>query len=229
VIDTDLVTAARSGLAELADPVAAPQMQRYMKSALPFYGAKAPAVRVLLRQLVADHPLESRADWADTVRALYDEAGHREERYVALGIAGHRRYRLHRDHAALPLYQHLAVLGAWWDLVDTVASHVGEILMRDRESTEPVVREWATDPDPWLRRVAILSQLKHRTATDTALLAAALDANLDERAFFIRKAIGWALREYSKTDPEWVRDYVETRRHGLSALSIREASKYLGG
>lgn len=229
MIDTDLVTAARIGLAELADPQAAPQMQRYMKSELPFYGAKAPAVRVLLRRLVADHPLESRSDWADTVRALYDEAGHREERYVALGLAGHRRYRQLRDHAALPLYRHLAVEGAWWDLVDTIASQVGEILMSDRESTEPVIRAWATDPDPWLRRVAILSQLKHRTATDTALLATTLDANLDERAFFIRKAIGWALREYSKTDPDWVHDFVETRRDRLSALSIREASKFLGG
>lgn len=203
-------------------------MQRYMKSRMPFYGVQAPTVRNLTRRLVDEHSLETWDDWDDSVRALFDEATHREERYVALGIAGHRRHRRFRDARSLEMYRHLAVTGAWWDLVDTIAGQVGEILREHREDAEPVVRAWGTDADLWLRRLAILAQLKHRDATDRRLLEDTITANLDDDDFFVRKAIGWALREYGKTDPAWVRDYVETHRGQLSALSAREALKHLG-
>jgi 3-methyladenine DNA glycosylase AlkD len=90
------------------------------------------------------------------------------------------------------------------------------------------LRTWASDEDFWIRRAAITSQLKAKSATDQELLAAALDANLADQEFFIRKAIGWTLREYAKTDPQWVRSYVESRRTRLSPLSLREAMKHLG-
>ena len=229
MIRSELVTAARAGLAAAADPAKAPGMQRYMRSEMPFYGVQAPVVRNLIRRLVDEHPLETWDDWADSIRALYDGATHREERYVALGLAGHRRYRRYRDVGSLDLYRHLAVTGAWWDLVDTVAGQVGEVLREHRADAEPVLLGWATEADPWLRRVAILAQLKHRDATDRRLLEDTLTPNLDDRDFFIRKAIGWALREFGKTDPAWVRAYVEAHRGRMSALSAREALKHIGG
>lgn len=90
-----------------------------------------------------------------------------------------------------------------------------------------LARTWASDPDFWIRRAAITSQLKAKTSTDQGLLATALDANLADKEFFIRKAIGWTLREYAKTNPQWVRSYVETRQARLSPLSRREAMKHL--
>lgn len=115
--------------------------------------------------------------------------------------------------------------------MDDIASHhVAPVLLTDRVRATPVVRAWASDENLWVRRVAILSQLPAKEATDTDLLADALDANLPGSVFgsefFIRKAIGWALREFAKTDPQWVLAY--TAGHELSPLSRREALKHLG-
>ena len=139
--------------------------------------------------------------------------------------------RAWQDPAALPLYRHLVVSGAWWDFVDVVAAdRVGPILLRHRPIVTPLLRADAVDDDLWVRRVAILAQLKHREATDLALLADVIDANLEGslhgREFFVRKAIGWALRQHARVDPEWVRAFVESRGTG-SPASRREALKHL--
>ena len=90
-----------------------------------------------------------------------------------------------------------------------------------------MILDWSRDDNIWLRRIAIDHQLLRKEKTDTALLAQILDNNLGHSEFFINKAIGWALRDYSKTNPEWVRGYIESRREKMTVLSIREASKYL--
>jgi 3-methyladenine DNA glycosylase AlkD len=126
------------------------------------------------------------------------------------------------------LYDHFIVDGAWWDFVDTVATRlVRPILVADRASVEPVVRRWAGDDELWRRRAAILVQVGARGATDTELLADVIDANVADRQFFIRKAIGWALRDYARTDPDWVRSFVDARADRPSPLSIREATRHL--
>ena len=229
----DVVRDLRRRIAEAGDPERAPQMQAYMKSALPFRGVAAPAMRVLCREAIAAHPLPDRAAWEAAVRELFDRAEYREERYAALAVAGHRRYRDHRDPASLDLYRHLVLTGAWWDLVDTIATHhVGEILSRFRPEVTPVVRRWAEDDDLWVRRTAVLAQLKHKDGTDTELLRHVMEANLEGslhgREFFVRKALGWALREHARTDPAWVRGFVRTHADRLSGLSRREALKHLG-
>ncbi|HEY7044240.1 MAG TPA: DNA alkylation repair protein [Nocardioidaceae bacterium] len=227
--DHALVDAVTEGLRSLADPAAAPQMQRYMKSAMPYLGVKMPVVRQLTRRLYAEHVLADRATWEDTVRALFDQATYREERYAALMLVGHRRYAYYLDAAALPLLEHVIAAGAWWDIVDDVSHRVGDALRTDRRATEAVVRGWIGADDIWLRRAAIICQLGHRTDTDVTLLQDAILPAMHEREFFLRKAIGWALREYAKTDPDWVRRFVATHQEELSALSRREALRNLPG
>lgn len=229
----DLIAEVRSALAAAADPERARGQQRYMKSAMPYRGLTSPVLRATLRPILnqAAYDLPDRTTWEATVRALWDGAAYREERYSALAVAGHRRYRAFRDVETLPLYRHLAVTGAWWDFVDDIATHhVAPVLRADRDAATPVIRAWATDENLWVRRVAILSQLPAKGDTDTALLSHCLDSNLPESPFgsefFIRKAIGWALREFAKTDPQWVLDYHSGR--ALSPLSRREALKHLG-
>ena len=226
----DLVTEIREVLAAAGDPERARAQQAYMKSAMPFHGIGAPALKALLRPLLADpaYRMGSREEWEATVRELWDGATHREERYAALALTGHRTCRAWQDPQALPLYEHLVATGAWWDLVDPVASdRVGPILLRFPEEVAPVVRRWAVGDDLWLRRTAILSQLKAGERTDTGLLHDCIEPNLDDSSFWIRKAIGWALRSYARSDPAWVRAEVARCGPRLSGLSRREALKHL--
>ena len=204
-------------------------MQAYMKSALPFHGVAAPACRAVFREVLAAHPLPDRATWLATVHALWDDATHREERYAALAVVRDRRYAGYRDPDALPLYRHLVVTGAWWDVVDDVASHlVGPLLLTHPAEVRPVVLAWATDDDRWLRRTAVICQLGAKERTDLELLTAAVEANLDDQDFFLRKGIGWALRQYAWTDPGWTRSFVAAHEGRLSPLSRREALKNVG-
>lgn len=222
-----LIDAVRTRLAEAADPAKAEPMRAYMKSAMPFRGVPAPGVKRICREVFRAHPIDERGVWEATVLALFDEAAYREERYVAVALTGHRAYSGWQDVDTLALYDHLVVTGAWWDFVDEIAiRRVGPILLA-HPATVPVLLLWARDTDIWRRRTAILAQLKAGAATDTGLLEACLEPSLGEDEFFLRKAIGWALREYAKTDPAWVRTYVESHRDRLSPLSIREALKHL--
>jgi 3-methyladenine DNA glycosylase AlkD len=230
VVRHDLVTEIRQVLAAVGDPERARAQQAYLKSSLPLRGIGSPALKALLRPILADpaYRMTSREEWEATVRELWDGATHREERYAALALTGHRTCRAWQDPQALPLYEHLVTSGAWWDLVDPVASdRVGPILLRFPDETSPVVRAWAVSDDLWLRRTAVISQLKARERTDTVLLRECIEPNLDDSSFWLRKAIGWALRQYARTDPAWVRSEVERWGPRLSGLSRREALKHL--
>jgi 3-methyladenine DNA glycosylase AlkD len=203
-----------------------------MKSVLPFYGVTSAELTGLLRPIFTEHRLADRGVWEATIRALWDEATHREERYAAINLSGMRFYRNWQDPAALQLYSYLVFTGAWWDLVDVIATNrIGPILAANREVLTPIIRDLAETDDLWLRRTAILAQLKHKAATDVELLDGVIRANLPGSPygsdFFIRKAIGWALREYAKTDAEWVLRLVDELDDQLSPLSRREATKHL--
>jgi 3-methyladenine DNA glycosylase AlkD len=226
--DRALVEDVRARLGAAGDPAKAPVMQAYMKSALPYYGVASPQARVVFREVLAAHPMPDRESWLATVLALWDEATHREEWYAALAVVRDRRYADYRDTDTLPLYRHLLTTGAWWDVVDDVATHlVGPLLVDHPEVVGPVLREWAVDDDRWLRRTAVIAQLGAGDRTDLGLLAFAAEANLDDRDFFLRKAIGWALRQYARTDPDWVRAFVAAHDDRISGLSRREALKHL--
>jgi 3-methyladenine DNA glycosylase AlkD len=126
----------------------------------------------------------------------------------------------------LPLYRELIVSGAWWDLVDPIATaRLPVLLARDRTRMSARMRGWAAGRDLWLRRAAILCQIKMKRDTDLTLLYDAIEPSIESREFFLRKAIGWALREHAKTDPAEVLRYVRAHRSRLSGLSKREALK----
>ncbi len=223
----DVVEPIRMALEERADPVRAAGQQAYMRSAMPFRGVAVPEVRAAVRPLLAGWAPD-RAEWEASIRELWDGASYREERYAALALARHRSAREWQRVRLLPLYRHLVVTGAWWDLVDEIAAHlVGGVLEADRGPATPVIRRWAVDDDLWLRRAAVLSQLRHKDRTDTRLLHDVVAVNVDDPSFWLRKAVGWALREYSRTDPEWVRGQVDAFGPRLSALSRREAVRRL--
>ncbi|MTB72510.1 DNA alkylation repair protein [Arsenicicoccus sp. MKL-02] len=222
-----LVAQVRAALAAHADPERAAGQQRYMRSAMPFHGLTTPQRRLVTRPILAAHRLATREEWEATIRRLWDEATHREERYTAIELLRHRAYRGWRDTALAPLLEHLITTGAWWDVVDATTPVVGEIL-RAEPGLASQLREWSRSDDLWLRRASIIGQLDSKGRTDVALLQDCLDANLGDREVFIRKAIGWALRQHARVDPTWVRTYVATRRTRLSPLSVREALKHLG-
>jgi len=226
--DGPLVEAVRSALSAAADPEVAAKQQAYMKSQLPYFGLPAARLKAELRPLLRDWRPGSREQWTATVRTLWDDAGHREEWYAAIAVGRHRRARGWLDAPSLDLWRHLVVTGAWWDVVDEVASHlVGDVLAVHRAEATPTVRSWATDDDLWLRRTAVICQINHKADTDLLLLRHAVEVNVDDTSFWLRKAIGWALRQYARVDPDWVRAYVEQRGDRLSGLSRREAIKRL--
>jgi 3-methyladenine DNA glycosylase AlkD len=215
-----MIEAIRAGLAARADPGKAPDMQRYMKSALPFHGVQKAGRVQLAREVFVDL---SRSEWERVVLTLWREAEFREERYMALAVLKDRRYRAYRDIEALPLYEELIVDGAWWDLVDEVATGPLGALLPD---VAPVLREWSAAENLWKRRAAIIAQVTRKRETDFALLQDLIEPNRGDREFFIRKAIGWALRSYGWVDPDAVVAYCDT--HELSALSRREALRHIG-
>lgn len=212
-------------LAQVAQPEKAAGMARYMKSAMPFLGAPSPTVRATVRELAKRHPFADVAQLAATVMELWDAAMFREERYAAIMATGLTLGR--GDAGLLPFYAHLIATGQWWDYVDAVAPRMWELLARDRATMDPLLRQWSVHPNLWFRRAAIIAQLPAKSATDTQLLDDVVTANLADGEFFVRKAIGWALRQYARTDPAWVRDFVDAHEGALSPLSRREALKHL--
>jgi 3-methyladenine DNA glycosylase AlkD len=238
--DADLVRTVRRMLASAADPGSAGAMQAYMRSAMPYRGIAAPKLRSLLRPVLAAHALPDEETWHATVLELWDGAEFREERYAALVLARHPRAREYQQVHTLGLYEHLVRTGAWWDLVDETATHlVRGLLLAHPEEVSPVIGSWADAGDMWVRRSAVICQVGTRDRCDQDLLARAIEQNLDGstrttpalspygREFFIRKAIGWALRDHARTQPDWVLGFVAAHESELSGLSKREALKHL--
>lgn len=221
--DTALVGAVRTALREHADPERAAGMQAYLKTTEPCLGVRLPEVRRVARAAAAVHPPGSVAEVVDAAEALWREAAFREERYAAQAVTGLPIAR--GDLRLLPLLTEMISTGAWWDLVDGTQPRVRELLVEDPETMDGVLRDWARSPDRWLRRSAVIAQLGLKRHTDTALLTHVVLANADDPDFFLRKAIGWALREYAKVAPDWVAAFV--REHPLSPLSVREATRHL--
>ena len=217
----------RRALADAGDPVRAAQQQAYMKSAMPYRGLSSAELKALLRPHLTVYEPQDRVAWEATVRDLWDHATHREEWYAALAVARHRSARGWMDPDSMPLWRHLVVTGAWWDVVDETATHpVRDTLLGHREAVTPVIDAWSVDDDLWLRRTAVICQVGAADRVDRDLLLRVVEANLDDRTFWLRKAIGWALRDHARTDPEWVWALVDRLGDRLSGLSRREATKH---
>jgi 3-methyladenine DNA glycosylase AlkD len=223
--DGELIEAVRAALRGAAQPVLARPMQAYMKSATPYLGVRVPVMRSLTRAEAKQRPFATSADLIDTVLRLWREAGYREERYAAIALLDTPAARRLRDPTLLPALRELIVAGAWWDYVDELAHRVGELLLGWPAEVRPELLTWTRSDDRWLLRASIICQLGTRDRADLEFLTIAIESAAGHSDFFLRKAIGWALRDYARTDPAWVRSFAET--HDLSPLSRREALKHL--
>ncbi|MBX9670039.1 MAG: DNA alkylation repair protein [Candidatus Obscuribacterales bacterium] len=222
---SDIIKFVTAQLEQAADPSKAPEMAAYMKTDMPFYGVQKPDREPILRAIKKVYRPKDRREYEATIRQLWN-LHHREEKYIALGYA-----TIFVDLAApgtLDLFEELVRDGAWWDFVDVIASHlVGHLLKSHRAEISPIMDVWVDDEDVWIRRTAILSQLKHKKNTDSKRLFSYCLKRADEKEFFIRKAIGWALREYSYANPEAVHRFIVKNKDRLSGLSVREGAKQL--
>jgi 3-methyladenine DNA glycosylase AlkD len=197
-----------------------------MKSTMRYRGVASPVQKALFRNIFREHPLSSPGEWRRVTLELWRGARFREERYAAIVLTDLKAYAPYLTMDAVPMFEEMIVTGAWWDYVDVIASHqLGVILRKEPRRMTPLMRRWAADRDLWKRRSAILCQLGFKTRTDLDLLYACIEPNLDRPEFFLRKAIGWALRQYAWTDPREVKRYVKANRARLSPLSVREAMK----
>jgi len=216
---------ARELLIQAADPAKAGPMASYMKTEMPFYGVSSRERKAISGLLAREFPATSRDDYVCSVRTLW-HGEFREEKYLAIAYA--RLFPRYVTLSSIPLYRTMITQGAWWDFVDEIAAHlVGSVLFRQRDRLTPTMESWTMNNDLWLARTSIICQLRHKASTDTELLDSACTRNLESTEFFLRKAIGWALREYAKTDPSWVTAYAERHKDEMSGLTYREAMKHL--
>ena len=205
----------------VANPDDAVAMKTYMKNKFEFLGVKTPARRKLAKAFFKQQP-DSVIDW-NFINEAWNNP-YRELQYTALDYLETRKKLL--IPSDLPRLKKLAQTKSWWDTIDFLDRLVGSIIARFPE-TQEIILAWSCDEDIWLRRLDIDHQLLRKEETDTELLEKILVNNLGQTKFFINKAIGWALRDYSKTNPDWVRDFIERHRAEMATLSIREGSKYL--
>ena len=228
--DGAFIATLRAALAAQADAAQAPAMQAYMKSAMPYLGISTPLRRQLTAGVVQRAPLADAQTLADTMEALWRQAAFREERYAAMELARARPHARLASLALLPVYEQMIVSGAWWDTCDDISGNgIGTLLQRWPEAMKPALRRWARGDDLWLRRAAMLCQRRLKAGFDAVLFYETLLASVGdvrfERAFFIRKGMGWALRERSYAAPEDVQAFCREYAAQLSPLTMREALK----
>ncbi|WHZ06203.1 DNA alkylation repair protein [Neobacillus sp. YX16] len=197
-------------------------MKKYMKDHFPFLGIKSPLRKELEKQFFKETGILKEEFNKDIVEGLWDK-DQREYQYTAITYIGKFIKKMPKD--TILLLERLITTKSWWDSVDSIAPLVGELARKYPELVEENINHWSIHDNFWLRRASILFQLKYKNETNEALLYKYMVKNADSKEFFIQKAIGWALREYSKTNPESVKAFIEGNE--LAPLSIREGSKYL--
>ncbi|MDO4686532.1 MAG: DNA alkylation repair protein [Corynebacterium sp.] len=228
----ELINDIRTTLPQYADTERAAQQQRYLKTDEAMLGLRIPELRKLIQTATRSHAPQGlkRTELLDTARELWDEATHREYRRGAIILLLLPKHAKLLDSTAMDLVEHFVRTGEWWDLVDECVhthNHVrANVGITGAELEHQRMLDWAQDPSVWIRRYAILCQLQAKGHTDTQLLAQVIELNLGEKEFFIAKAIGWALRDYGRTNPQWVRDFIASHPT-MQPLSVREASKHL--
>lgn len=200
-------------------------MRKYMKDHFPFLGIPTPERRQIVTAFFGESGMLVHSFQPDFVWACWEKE-EREYQYAALDYIGKMKKKLAKRD--LPFLETLIVTKSWWDTVDALAPHpVGWIARQYPEVVHETIDGWAESDQLWLRRSAILFQLAFKERTDEALLYRYIRQNADSKQFFIRKAMGWALREYAKTNPESVKRFVQAHEHELPTLTVREAIRRL--
>ncbi|MEU6663923.1 DNA alkylation repair protein [Streptomyces sp. NPDC046821] len=210
---------------EAADPERAAGMRAYMKDVAPFLGLTTPVRRALSRTVLAGTPRPDEADCTALALRCW-ELPEREYAYFAVDYL--RRHVARCSSGFLPVVRHLVSTVPWWDTVDLLAAHVAGALVAADPELKRDMDAWIEDDDLWIARAALLHQLRFKEATDTERLFGYCLRQAGHPDFFVRKAVGWCLREYAKTAPDAVRAFVTAHRDRLSPLSVREALKHVG-
>ena len=196
-------------------------MSAYMKNKFPFLGIPKPERARLSKDFLKQYKKDMHIDWSFVFKCY--NMPEREFHYLALDYLLSLKDKLiSRD---IENIEKLVVTNSWWDSVDCLDAIVGNMCLRYPELKKSVILKWIYSDNIWLKRVAIDFQLKYKENTDIDILSKAILVNCNTDEFFVNKAIGWSLREYSKTNKEWVRSFLQNNK--LSKLSVKEASKYI--
>ena len=200
----------------------AQKMSKYMLNKFEYIGIKTPERRKIFKNFFSEYKNEEKIDW-EFVNKCWENK-YREFQYIAADYLKNMKDKLTIDD--IPKFKWLILKKSWWDTIDNLDMTIGALALKD-SNVNKILMEWSLDENIWLRRIAIDHQLLRKEKTDIELLEKILKNNLEQTEFFINKAIGWALRDYSKTNPEWVKNFIEKNRENMAKLSIKEASKYL--
>ena len=200
----------------------AQKMSKYMLNKFEYIGIKTPERREIFKNFFKEYKNKEKIDW-EFVNKCWENK-YREFQYVGADYLKNMKDKLTIDD--IPKFKRLILEKSWWDTIDNLDMTIGALALKD-SNVNKILLEWSLDENIWLRRIAIDHQLLRKDKTNTELLSKILKNNLGQTEFFINKAIGWALRDYSKTNPEWVRNFIEENRENMAKLSIKEASKYL--
>ena len=200
----------------------AESMEKYMQDKFRFLGVRGAARTEIYKKYFPDARKTKTIDW-DFVESCWNKEEREFQYAVVYYLKTMQRFLKREDISRL---KYLVVTKSWWDTVDLLAKVVGSLVIRI-EGYDQVMLEWSKDSNIWLRRVAILYQLSFKEKVNETIFETILVNNLGDSEFFINKAIGWALRDYSKYNPEWVREFLEKNKNDMVNLSLREASKYL--
>ena len=198
------------------------QMSKYMLNKFEYIGIKTPERRKIFKNFFKEYKNEEKIDW-EFVNKCWENR-YREFQYVAADYLKDKKDKLTIDD--IPKLKQFILKKSWWDMIDNLDMTIGALALKD-SNVNKILLEWSIDENIWLRRIAIDHQLLRKEKTNTELLEKILKNNLGQAEFFINKAIGWALRDYSKTNPEWVKNFIEKNKEKMAKLSIKEASKYL--
>ena len=200
----------------------AQKMSKYMLNKFEYIGIKTQERREIFKNFFKKYKNEEKIDW-EFVNKCWENK-YREFQYVAADYLKNMKDKLTIDD--IPKLKQFILKKSWWDTIDNLDMTIGALALKD-SNVNKILLEWSLDENIWLRRIAIDHQLLRKEKTNTELLEKILKNNLGQAEFFINKAIGWALRDYSKTNPNWVKNFIEKNREKMAKLSIREASKYL--
>jgi len=208
---------------ENINPANAEPMSKYMKNLFPYLGIKTPKRKELLKDFIKEYGLPELSELKEITIELWD-LPEREFQYTAIGLL--RKFVKKWDADFIDLFEHLVIRKSWWDSVDGIASWlVGEHFQRFPELQDKYIGKWMSSGNMWLQRTCLLFQLHYKEETDEMLMGSIIMSLNTSKEFFIQKAIGWALREYSKTDAEAVINFLDNNE--LATLSRREALKWL--
>ena len=219
---TDKYSYIKSLFEQHADRSAASSMSAYMKNQFLFYGIAAPVRKALYNEFLKAEKKQKVIDWAFLDECYADE--HREFQYLVYDyLLSMKKYVTYGDLTRIKGY---ITTKSWWDTVDLLCKVIGDVSLRDKR-VKTLMISWSQDENIWLKRAAIQHQMSLKDKTDAEVLEKTIKNSLGSSEFFVNKAIGCALRDYAKSNPEWVAEFLSRYRDALSPLSRKEAGKYL--